>query len=192
MMASSYPPASTPAVPVQAKARFLAGCAAAGVVLAVLGAAAWVWAADPPTSTIERGGGVFFDEQQLNQQVGVTLWFLVIGSVLGLVTGAVIAHRAQAYGVLAVVGVLLTCMIATAASAWLGVQVLGPDQQAQLADATVGTRVTAELDVTTVVAYLGWPVGGMVGALLAIARWPTAHIAAPMDLSSATFVPHQS
>ena len=166
---------------------FLLGCGALGCVLALAAAAAWVRLADPPTARMERGGALL-GEQQLDQQVGITVWFLVIGAVLGLVCGLVVAAVARRYGVLSVLGVLIACVVASLLSGWLGIHVLGPDRIAGPA-VSVGTIITSPLSIGTRVAYLGWPLGGMLGAVLAIVWWPVQESPGPQTPSSTIFMP---
>lgn len=167
---------------------FVGCCLLAGVALGLAGAYAWQGLANPPSGTLERRG-VFFGEQQLDQQVGVTLWFLVVGAFLGIASGAVVGLVGRLHGVVVVAGVLLMCAVASGLSARLGSDVFGVAGKAQLAGAEEGTTFTSRLSITSSVAYLGWPLGGLVGAVLAILTWPVPESPRVVARMSSTFVP---
>ncbi len=151
---------------------FVIGAILGGLVAAAVAALGWAYLANPPTALVTRRGVFITGEANYNQQVSVTLWFLLIGVVLGFVCGLVLAWLGRSRGVAVVVAVLLLCAAASGVSAWLGVGVFGPDLDAQLAGARVGDLVTSELSITSEVAYLGWPMGGMLGVLAGIALAP--------------------
>ncbi|MDX6367088.1 MAG: hypothetical protein QOK30_2164, partial [Nocardioidaceae bacterium] len=48
----------------------------------------------------------------------------------------------------------------------------GPDEKAEAATASVGDLVTSRLTLGTDLAYLGWPIGGLAGACLALVCSP--------------------
>ena len=154
-----------------ARVVFVLVCAAIGAVLAV--PAAWLWTvvADAPKGVVFEGQ-VFYDEVQLNVQSEVTLWFIVVGVVLGILAGLAVGLRGERHGVVTVVAVLALCAVASLVTGWLGVHVFGPDEAAQVAEVEEGGEISGAFSVDTWVAYLGWPVGGMIGALAAIAGWP--------------------
>ncbi len=153
------------------RAIFAGWCVLAAVAFSLGGAQLWAQLADPPSATL-TSQGVFFGEVELNQQSGVTLWFFLVGVGLGLILGALTGVLGRNLGVVTVLSTVVVCIVVAAASAWLGIQVLGPDEQAQLAATTLGGSVTAKLAVSSIVAYLGWPIGGLMGVLAAVALWP--------------------
>ncbi len=155
-----------------ARGVFAAGCMVAGAALAMGAAAIWARLADPPAATLTRQGS-FLGEQQLDQQVGVTLWFLVISVAFGVVSGLVVGVVGRRHGVTTVVAALLLAVVGAALSAWLGTSVFGPDEAAQLSDAGVGDLITSKLTITTDLAYLGWPIGSLAGVITGIAAWPS-------------------
>jgi hypothetical protein len=177
--ASQQLPRDTSAIPggerepssTRARIVFVAVCAAAGVLLAV--PAGWLWArlADPPVGVAFQGA-VYYGELQLNLQSEITLWFLAVGFCFGLVAGLVIGALGGRHGVVTVVAVLALCGLAAWLTKWTGLHWFGPDSAAELAKAKDGDPVTGGLEVATWVAFLGWPIGGMVGALATISTWP--------------------
>lgn len=147
------------------------GCCVAGVIAAFPAAALWVWLADPPVVTV-TSSGAFFGEAELNQQSEVTLWFLAIGTLLGLVSGLIVGAAGNRHGAVTVLAVLVLCTVATAVSAYVGITVWGPDAPSQADTGPgVGAVVESRLEIDSVIAYLGWPIGGLAGAVAAITRW---------------------
>jgi MFS family permease len=167
----AYPSQAGPAPMVRSGALFLAYAALAGVLFAF--PAAWVWAqvADPPAGELTKTG-VILGEVQLNQQSEVTLWFLVVGAVAGFLAGLVVGWLGRRRGVVVVVAVLMLCAVAAVLSGYLGIHVFGPDEKAEAAAASVGDLVTSRLALGTDLAYLGWPIGGLAGACLALVCAP--------------------
>jgi hypothetical protein len=137
----------------------------------------WVVLSDPPQVPLARGGGIFLGEEALDQQSGVTMWFIVLGAGFGALAGLVVGWIGQRFGWLSVAAVLLLCGVATVVSATLGIHVFGPDLRSEAAGASVGDLIRVDMSLGSWVAYLGWPLGGLVGVLAAIAgwsRWPQA------------------
>ncbi len=153
---------------------YVAGCGVSGGVLGVPAGIMWPRLSDPPSGVVSSGG-VFFGESELNSQVGVTLWFLVGGALLGLVAGLAVGWLGSRRGMATVFGVLALAAAACSVSYWTGVHVFGPDQRAQLATAREGSRITAAVGVDTFIAFLGWPIGALTGGLAAMAAWPRVH-----------------
>lgn len=161
-----------PAVPAaRGVVTLLSVSALAGLALAPLAGWLWVVLSDPPRAPLYSDGGIYLGEQALNQQTGVTLWFLVIGTAFGVVAGLVLGWFGSRFGWLTVVAVLVLCAVGSVASRYAGVHVFGPDQRAESAGASAGDLIRLDVKLDTWVAYLGWPIGGALGALAAIAGW---------------------
>jgi len=45
--------------------------------------------------------------------------------------------------------------------------------------AKVGDLITTDMRIESVVAFLGWPVGGLIGVLAGVASWPKPSRSAP-------------
>lgn len=155
----------------RARLRYAAAAILIAAISGLLGG--WLWAelARPPAGLLSSTG-VVFGETELDKQVGVTMWFLVTGMVMGVVLGVALSWRGSRHGVTAVLAVLIGCCVASLVSYWSGAHLFGPDAKAQLASAAVGQRITAPVTVGTKIAFLGWPIGGLIGALAAISWWP--------------------
>jgi ABC-type uncharacterized transport system permease subunit len=141
------------------------------MVLAVVAGWVWVSLADPPSVPLADDGGLYLGEQALDQQSGVTLWFLVVGAAFGAVAGLLVGWFGRHVGWPAVLAVLLLCTIGTLGSRYLGVHVFGPDARDAAAHATAGTLIQLDVTLDTWVAYLGWPIGGLLGVLAAVSGW---------------------
>jgi hypothetical protein len=146
-------------------------CILVGAALAPFAGWVWVALANPPTVPVASDGGLYLGEQALNQQSGVTLWFLVVGAAFGAVAGLVVGWLGRRYGWPTVLAVLVLCAIGSVGSRYLGVHVFGPDPAAAAEHAAVGTPIQLDVGLDTWVAYLGWPIGGIVGVLAAISAW---------------------
>jgi ABC-type uncharacterized transport system permease subunit len=163
----AYPSQAGPAPVVRSGALFVVCAALAGVVVAFPAGWAWAHVADPPAGELTKTG-VVLGELQLNQQSEVTLWFLVVGAVAGFLAGLVVGWLGRRRGVEVVVAVVALCLVGAWLSAYLGIHVFGPDEKAEALTASVGDLVTSRLTLGTDLAYLGWPIGGVAGACLAL------------------------
>ncbi len=168
---------------------FVAIAALAGVILGVLGGWLWSVVADPPVGVLTDKGVFLTEERAYDQQVVMTLWFLVVGVGLGLLCGLAVGLLGRKHGVTTVVAVLVMTAIASGLSAWLGIEVFGPDPQAQVASSAVGDPITAALEIATKVAYLGWPIGGLLGLLVGVSTWTRAK-APNLSWASSNVAPH--
>lgn len=167
---------------------YVVGCALTGAALGLPAGFIWIRAAEPPSSAL-TSDGVFFGETELNQQVGVTLWLLAVGVTLGLLAGLVVGWFGRRHGVATVLALLALCATATLVTYWTGVHLFGPaDEKAQLAGAQVGDQITGKLEVGTLVAHLGWPIGGLLGGIAAMFRWPQQQVVLPVLPASSSVV----
>lgn len=150
----------------------LVGGVAGGVAGALLGGWLWVVLAAPPQVAVASDGNPYPTELQYTQIASSALWFLGIGVVLGLVAGLVYGWYGARYGVWVVIGTLLLSGIATAGGAWLGLHVFGAGADAAEIQAAAGNgKVSLGVHLSSWVAYLGWPIGGLAGAVLATLGW---------------------
>jgi hypothetical protein len=170
-------------------ARFVAAAVVAGGVLAVPAALVWRAISDPPKALVTKQGA-YLGEVQLNQQAEVTLWFLAVGFVFGLVAGLGVGWRGQRRGAVTVLAVVAMSAVATALTAYLGISVFGSDATSEAAGAAVGSLITSNLSIGSWLAYLGWPIGGLVGVCAAILRWPVQGNVDNSTPTSDTVVPH--
>lgn len=178
--------------PVQAKVVLVVACALAGVLLAL--AAAWVWVtvADPPSAKLTAQGGVFFGEVELDRQVGVTLWFIVVTLAFGIISGLVVAWRSYRHGLVVVLAIIVMSVVGSWLTSRFGADLFGADPRAQLETAEVGDLITSGVGVGTRIAYLGWPIGGLVGAMVGVSWWPKRQAGPTMPPLSSSLGPQSS
>jgi hypothetical protein len=143
-----------------------------GVAAGFAGGAVWEKLADPPLALVTRQGVFLASEAGYDHRVVETLWFFVVGIVGGIVVGAVVGLIGRRHGVVAVVAAALMSAVASGLAAWSGIHVFGPDVSSQLAGAGPGDQVRTALTIGSDVAYLGWPIGALIGVLLAAAVLP--------------------
>jgi hypothetical protein len=148
---------------------FLGVCALAGLVQAVVGGWLWTVLAHPPSAPV-TADGVFLTEQGLNQQTLETGWFMVVGLGVGALSGLAVGLLGRRLGWQAVVGVLVLCAVGSVGAAWVGQDWLAPSPQHPTTGA-VGHVVHFGVTLGSNVAYLSWPVGGLLGCIAAIATW---------------------
>lgn len=161
-----------PTRPVIEQVTFVLLAIAVGIVLGVAGGYLWSVVSDPPLGIVTDQGVFLVEEAAYDQQSTMTLWFLVTGAGLGLLGGLLAGWRGARYGVTSVIAVLALSAVAAAVAAWTGIHLFGPDFDAARDAAANGESVTTALDVGSFVAYLGWPIGGLVGVLGAVATLP--------------------
>jgi len=148
------------------------GMAAIGVLCGVL----W-WAVVEPAQLIRLQDSVGQDELELSRDFGATGWYTVIAVVAGFLSGLVFGFLRRRDPLVTLLLVLAGCAVAAVLMQWTG-HLLGPDDPAAaLAEASVGTRADAPLELHgTLVqiagdpllhtAYLAWPIGALVGLLI--------------------------
>ncbi len=142
---------------------FVGWCALAGILAGLLGGLLWVYLAEPPIVPPSAEGS-FPGERELDQQTEVTMWFLAVGVVGGLIAGLLAGWRGHRHGWVSVIGVLVLGAVAAAATYRSGV-LFHPDPE------VLGGLVTSGIVIDSWVVALGWPIGGLIGALGAIFGW---------------------
>jgi len=136
--------------------------AVAGVVAGVV----WHWAWTPPSGAVVDHRWVAEDEASLRGQFSGTGWYVVVGSVAGLVAGALAALLLDRTPLLTLLGVVLGSVL----GAWLMYLVgvaLGPSDPAELArTAKDGTHLPAALSVSGASPFIALPAGALVAVAL--------------------------
>jgi len=135
----------------------------AGLVVGLV----WPQLVEPVTVT-RTDAGIGTAEVELANTFDHDAWYSLLGGVSGLVLGVVLtawrrSHETVTLLVL-VAGALLAAWLSSFIGAWVG-----PEPAAvALADAPVGATAPDEVRVTSDAAYLAWPVGAVLGAVVVL------------------------
>lgn len=139
------------------------------VVVAAIGALAgvvWEWLWTAPVGVVVDHRWVAEDEAGLRAQFSGTGWFVVVGTVAGLVAGALVALFLDRVPLLTLVSVVLGSIVGT----WLMLRVgtaLGPPDPSTLADtAKAGTHLPDDLEVSRRSPWVALPGGALVALAL--------------------------
>ena len=151
-----------------------------GVVAGFAGGAVWAAVADPPLALVTRDGVFLTSEVSYDHRVAETLWFLAVGVLGGILLGRrdrpdrpatrPADCRGGRVGGRGGVRARLPGREYTSSA---------PISQSQLADASPGDHVHTALTITADVAYLGWPIGALIGLLAVTALMPSGAFKTP-------------
>lgn len=153
-------------------------CVALGVVGGVVWEAVW----RPPLAVVVEGRTVLAGAEA-ERAFDATGWFLIVGGAGGLLAGVLT-------GALVRVRQLLTLVVLLAGSALAGVVMaavgaaLGPPDPARIASRSQDlTRLPMALEVSSLPAYLVFPIGAVTGLLLVLVLAPADRggVGAPAD-----------
>jgi hypothetical protein len=196
-------PVEQPASSTTERMVYVACCVAGGVLASLVAAWLWIELADPPSARL-TANGLDFGEESFDHVTAITLWFFVIGIGFGLVLGLVAALMGRRHGWVTVLAVLLMTWVGGSLTLWCGIHLFGPDhpidfvalfngtteqRTAMLKDFGPGDELVSTVALSTPIALLGWPIGGMVGTLLGASVWPTATKAPRQDVQMSPSVP---
>jgi hypothetical protein len=143
--------------------------ALAVLVLAVTGVVAgavWEWLWTAPDGVVVDHKWVALDEANLRGQFSGTGWYIVVGSVAGLVGGALAALFLDRVPVATLAGVLLGALLGAALMYRIGVSIGPPDPAVAAAAAKDGTHIPAALSVSGHSAWVSLPAGALVALAL--------------------------
>jgi hypothetical protein len=151
-------------------ARFVVLATLAGALLAVPTGWAWVALADPPS--VPMGAhGISYGEQQMNALAGVPGWFAVLGVLVGVVGGTVIAVAGRRFGWAVVVATVGFTLAAGTLTRYTGTHWFGPDVRDQLRHAHRGEQIQLAVHLGSRGPLLVWPVGGLAAVVAVVATW---------------------
>lgn len=119
----------------------------------------WIMASDPVQWEF-NGAGWTVDELAISARFGVTVWFIGIGLVVGLVAGSVIDRRHSELGWRAVPAVIITTCAAAFVTWQIGA-LFGPADHLLLADPASGDVAPEALSVDYLSAFVVWPLFGV-------------------------------
>ncbi len=137
------------------------------LVLGLLCGVLWSLVVTPAQFTKLATGGSM-GEDQLGLMFAADGWYVAIALVAGTVAGFGLSRWRVSDALRTSVLLVLGSAVAAAAMAGTG-HLLGPgDPKTALDAARLGARVPDQLTVDTVVVYLAWPVGVLLGALFVL------------------------
>lgn len=161
--------------------RWVSGESVTGHILWVLGlfvavglcsAFVWVWLWTPAQGLVLDGQLVLLGDGP-RQAFDSTGWFLLIGSVAGLVTGGCVAMLARNNELVTLVSLVTGSIAAALLMRWVG-YLLGPADPAPIAARSVDyTSLPVALDLPGAIATLALPIGALAGFLIAVVLSPT-------------------
>jgi hypothetical protein len=143
---------------------------AVGAVLAVPAGWVWVRLADPPSVPM-GANGISYGEQQMNALAGVPGWFVVLGLLVGVAGGTVIAVAGRRFGWAVVLATLGFTLAAATLTRYTGTHWFGPDVRDQLHHARPGDPIQLAVRLGTRGPLLFWPVGGLAAVVAVVATW---------------------
>jgi len=127
----------------------------------------WEWVAPAPTY-INLGGAIYLKDQDTSEFISADLWFLLIGLLVGLVSGG-LAYWRYRRALPAMLGLTAAAFIAAMIARHVGVE-FSPPPIAQAAPGTAdGATVHAEIALKSHSLLLGWPVGVLLAYVSLIA-----------------------
>jgi hypothetical protein len=139
----------------------------------------WVWTA--PVGVVVDHKWVAEDEASLRGQFSGSGWYVVVGSVAGLLAGAVVALFVDRFPLATLLGVLLGSVLGAALMYYTGIG-LGPGDPAKLAlTAKDGTHLPAELAVSGTSPWIALPAGALVALALVFLGLSAVHRPASGD-----------
>lgn len=120
----------------------------------------WERVAPAPTY-INLGGAIYLKDQDTSEFISADLWFLVIGLIVGVISGG-LAYWRYRRSLVAMLGLTVAAFVAAMIARHVGVA-FSPPPIAQAAPGTAdGASVHAEIALKSHSLLLGWPVGVLV------------------------------
>jgi hypothetical protein len=156
----------------------LVQAAIAVLVLAAAGALAgvvWEWAWSAPIGVVVDHKWVAEDEANLRGQFSGTGWYVIVGSVAGLLAGAVVALFVDRVPIATLIGVLVGSLLGALVMYRVGVA-LGPsDPTAAARTAKEGAHLQAQLAVSGGSPWIAFPAGALVALALVFLGLSAVH-----------------
>ena len=135
-------------------------------VVGVLAGLVWEWLWTPAMGGVLDHNWGPQDAIALSEQFGGTGWYVVVGTVAGLVTGALVALFLDRVPLLTLAAVVVGSVLA----AWLmyvvGIAVGPPDPEVLAKTAADGTLIPEQLQVSGTSPWIALPGGALVGLAL--------------------------
>jgi hypothetical protein len=141
----------------------LASFLVAGVVVGVL----WPQLVEPVTVT-RTDLGLQTGEVPLAHQFDQDAWYALLGGGVALLLGVALTRWRRAHETATLVAVVLGALLAAAVASLLGTAIGPEPAEVVLADAEIGDSAPDEVRVTAEAAYLAWPLGAVLGAVVVL------------------------
>jgi hypothetical protein len=135
----------------------------AGVAVGVL----WPQLVEPVMVT-RTDVGLSTGEVPLTRRFEHDAWYSLLGGGAALFLGVLLTLWRRAHETVTLVAVVLAALLAAAVSSFVGTAVGPEPADVVLAEAEVGATAPDELTVTADAAYLAWPLGAVVGAVVVL------------------------
>ena len=139
------------------------------LALAAIGALAgvvWEWLWTAPIGVVVDHTWVAQDEANLRGQFSGTGWYVVVGSVAGLIGGALVALFLDRVPIATLIGVAVGSLFGAMVMYRVGVLLGPPDQTRAAAAAKDGTHLPAQLSVSGASPWIALPAGALVAVAL--------------------------
>jgi hypothetical protein len=121
---------------------------------------------------VRTADGVVTSEVEVGKRFEDDGWLVVLGGLAGLALGVVLQLWRGTHEVVTLVAIVASALLAALLAGWIA-QTTGPsDAMRVLAEAKVGTTAPVPVEIDSRVAYLVWPLTGVLGALVALLSGP--------------------
>jgi hypothetical protein len=140
-------------------ASFLVAGAAVGLL--------WPQLVEPVTVT-RTELGLTTGEVPLAHQFDQDAWYALLGGGAALLLGVALTRWRRAHETATLVAVALGALLAAAVSSLVGTAIGPESAEVVLADAEIGASAPDEVRVTAEAAYLVWPLGAVLGAVVVL------------------------
>jgi hypothetical protein len=150
--------------------RVVAECLLAGLVVGLLAGVAWYLLVPDVTVSVGDDGEPRLGTAAASGVFAYDAWFMVVGSITGLVLGAVLFTRHRRHPVVAVVAIAASGLVGSLLAWRVGV-ILGPEPvEARATALDNGGTLTLDVGLEAYGVLLAWPIAALV-AVLAVSAW---------------------
>ena len=150
--------------------RVVVECLLAALVFGLLAGVAWYLLVPDVTVSVGDDGEPRLGTAAASGVFAYDAWFMVVGSISGLLLGAVLFTRHRRESVVAAVAVAVSGLVGSLVAWRVGV-LLGPEPvEARATALDNGGTLTLDVGLEAYGVLLAWPIAGLV-AVLAVSAW---------------------